>query len=108
MAAATVLTMASLTPLALLDEQPVDAVVTVRATLRALQLKRNAKGEQWGSLQLEQSGSVATVLVFVRTFAAIQPAVLRPNVELEFDARVLRRMDGTTQLTPITTPEPAL
>lgn len=91
------------TPLAQLDDQPVDAVVTVRATLRSLQLKRTVLDQDWAILELEQSGSTTTALVFPKTLATIPSGVLRPDAALQFDARVLRGADGTTQLTPVST-----
>lgn len=98
----------NLRPLALLHDQPTDAIVTVRATLRSLQLKRNALGRLWAILELEQSGSTATVLVFPQTFATISADTLRPDALLEFDARILLDRDGKSCLTPVTTPMPAL
>lgn len=99
--------MPELIPLELIHNQPADAVVTVRANLRALQLKRNKLGELWASMVLEQSGSTTTVLVFARTYAAIPAGLLQSGMLLQFDARVLRDSDGRTLLAPITVPAPA-
>lgn len=95
------------TPLVMLDDECADAVVTIRAVLRSVQLKLNKLGEHWASLQIAQAGHTATVLVFPRTFEATPTGVLHPDAVLHFDARVLRTTEGFTQLTPVSAIERA-
>lgn len=75
------------------------SVVSVRATLRYLQLKRTVSGDLWATLEIEEAGASVIVLVFPRTFASIPEGVLSKGAVLDVTGPInFRSVDQALRL----------
>ncbi len=59
------------------------SVVSVRAILRSLQMKRTVSGDLWAALEIVEAGVSVVVLVFSRIFASVGEGVLSNGAVLD-------------------------
>ncbi|MFC6704861.1 hypothetical protein [Flexivirga alba] len=92
--------MIDFTPLAELADLPDRSPVSVRATLRHMQLKQTIAGDLWASPVIEESGTAVTCLVFSETFATTPSEVWREGAVLEVMGTIAVRVDMDLRLIP--------
>lgn len=73
--------------------------MSVRATLKSLQMKRTVSGGLWATLEIEEAGVSVVVLVFPGSFANIREGVLSTGAMVDVAGSItFRSVDHALRL----------